>query len=271
MVSGMDFNFALLERLLVTPGVPGREHRIRALVLEELEGLADAVSVDALGSVLAVKHATAAPAEGEPTRVMVAGHMDQIGFLVSFVDDKGFLYLNSVGGFDTRNLFARLVKVCPDPMDPSRDVLGVLNAAVKPVHIASPEDRKKVPELREFVVDLGLPVDQVKAQFKIGDMVVLRAEVHRMGEHVVSQCLDNRIAVWVLLETLRQLKTREHTCELHAVFTVQEEVGLRARRRRVIRSSQTWRLGWIQRWRWIRLGLVRTKRVPDWGMVRRSQ
>ena len=99
----------LLEKLTQTPGVPGRESRIRDLILQEIEGLFDEVSIDPMGSVIAVRKPTAPDAgdadSGVPTRVMVAAHMDQIGFLVRHVGDDGFLRVQNVGGFDTRNLF----------------------------------------------------------------------------------------------------------------------------------------------------------------------
>ncbi|MEM7681523.1 MAG: M20/M25/M40 family metallo-hydrolase [Planctomycetota bacterium] len=236
-------NIELLERLVATPGVPGREHRVRDIVLEELDGLADHVEVDAMGSVIAVREPrqavktgkkkkgasrkkTTAP-KGEPARIMLAAHMDQIGFLVSHIDDRGFCYLNPVGGFDPRNLFARKVTVCPDPADPSLDLVGVMNPGGKPIHVASPEERRKVPTVREFTVDLGLPADKVKKKVRIGDMVVIRTEPERLGDRFVSQALDNRVAVWTAIEALRALDATGHACEVVAVFTVQEEVGLR--------------------------------------------
>jgi len=213
----------LLETLVMTAGVPGREHRVRELILRETQGLFDETRIDPMGSIIGVKKPTR-PSD-KPLRIMLAAHMDQIGFMVRFIDDKGFIRVNPVGGFDTRNLFARLCTVCPDVRDPSRDLPGVLNPGGKPIHIASEEDKKKVPEIGEFAIDLGLPADQVKAQVKIGDMVVLSAPLRRVGNTVVSQCLDNRVACWIAIRALQQLQ--DHTCEIHCVFTVQEEVGLR--------------------------------------------
>ncbi|MFA9476934.1 M42 family metallopeptidase [Phycisphaerales bacterium AB-hyl4] len=217
----------LLKELVEAAAVPGREHRMRELVRERVASLVDEVRVDALGSVIAIRKPR--PSKGkpakQPTRVMLAAHMDQIGFLVKYVDERGFIRLNPVGGFDTRNLFARLVTVCPDLKDPAKDLPGVLNPAGKPIHIASDEDRKKVPDIEEFVVDLGLPGDEVRKQVKIGDMVVLRSALIEVGATAVSQCLDNRVACWIVLRALEQLE--HHDCEVQAVFTVQEEVGLR--------------------------------------------
>lgn len=218
-------NIELLRKLTATPGVPGREHRIRKLILEEIDGVFDEVDVDPLGSIIAVKKPTDPPKDGKPPRVMLASHMDQIGFLVRFIDDKGFLRIGNVGGFDTRNLFARLVRICPDPENPDLDFNGVLNPAGKPVHIATEEEKNKIPKIEEFSVDTGLTADEVKQKTKVGDMVVMHSQFEEIGNSVVSQCLDNRIACWIVIEAMRALK--QHHCEIHVVFTVQEEVGLR--------------------------------------------
>lgn len=221
-------DLALLERLCRTPGVSGREHRVRELILKETKGMFDSVTVDPMGSIIAVKKprpVKKAKTGAETTRVMLAAHMDQIGFLVSHVAKDGWVSLFPVGGFDTRNLFARTVTICPDPNDPRKDMIGVLNPGGKPVHVASPEERKKVPEVKEFIVDLGLPAKEVLKKVKIGDMVVLNAPVEYIGDHMVSQAMDNRVACWIAIEAVRRLK--HHDCEIHCVFTVQEEVGLR--------------------------------------------
>ncbi len=220
----------LLEQLTTTPGIPGREHRVRELIRSHVEPLFDLITVDPMGSLICVRRPRPGPrmageTPGAPLKVMLAAHMDQIGFMVRHIDDDGFVRLNAVGGFDTRNLFARMVTICPDPMDPSRDLPGVLNPGGKPIHIASEEDKKKIPEMQEFVVDLGMSGDQVRSKVRIGDMVVLRAPFQEVGEMVVSQCLDNRVACWIAIRAIEKLS--HHDCEIHCVFTVQEEVGLR--------------------------------------------
>ncbi len=213
----------LLEALTTTAGIPGREHRVRDLILRETKGLFDETRIDAMGSLICVKKPTQPSVN--PPRIMLAAHMDQIGFMVRHIDDKGFVRVNPVGGFDTRNLFARTCVICTDIRDPAGDLPGVMNPGVRPTHIATDEDRKKIPDISDFVIDLGLPADEVKAKVKIGDMVVLTAPVVHVGNTVVSQCLDNRVACWIAIRALQQLK--DHSCEIHCVFTVQEEVGLR--------------------------------------------
>ena len=213
----------LLKELTTTPGIPGREHRVRQLILEQINGLFEEIQVDAMGSIIAVKKPTRS--SPNPLRVMLAAHMDQIGFMVKHIDDKGFLRINSVGGFDTRNLFARMCTVCPDVRNSKTDLKGVLNPGGKPIHISDPQERKKIPEVNELTVDLGLPLEQVRKRVKIGDMVVLDAPAQQVGKTFVSQCLDNRVACWIAIRAIEKL--RSHSCEIYCVFTVQEEVGIR--------------------------------------------
>jgi putative aminopeptidase FrvX len=215
----------LLQKLTQTPSVPGRENRIRSVIRDYIESakLFDEISVDAMGSLIAVRKAR--PAVGSPSvtskKVMLAAHMDQIGFMVRHIDENGYLRINPVGGFDARNLFARKVRVCTA----SGDLPGIMNAAGKPIHISSEADRKKVPEVTEFFVDVGLSAEAVKGRIVIGDMVVLDGPFEIVGDSVVSQCLDNRVGCWAQIRGIENLK--HHTCDIYAAWTVQEEVGLR--------------------------------------------
>ncbi|SLN52055.1 M42 family metallopeptidase [Roseisalinus antarcticus] len=214
-------NIDLLRRLCETPGVPGHEERVRALIEAEVGGLFDEVSTDVMGSLHCVRRAAS---EGAP-KVMLLCHMDEIGFLVSHITDKGFVYLQPVGGFDPRNLFSRRVLVCTG----SGDLKGVMNPGGKPVHISSPEDRKKVPEVSDFFVDLGLGAATAD-KVSIGDYVVMDEPFLEMGDKVVSKALDNRIACWLGIESIRALGDGGRGAEIHVVFTTQEEVGLRGAR-----------------------------------------
>lgn len=219
-------NIDLLRRLCETPGVPGREHRVRELIETEVRDLVDDMRTDAMGSLLTRK-APVKDGEGEPTKIMLLCHMDEIGFLVSHVSDEGFVHVDPVGGFDPRNLFSRRVLVCTG----EGDLKGVMNASGKPIHTASPEDRKKIPEPGEFFIDLGLG-KEAKERVRIGDYVVMDEPLIEIGDKIVSKALDNRIACWIGIEVLRKLKDEgaAHACELHVAFTAQEEVGLRGAR-----------------------------------------
>jgi putative aminopeptidase FrvX len=210
----------LLKRLSETAGVPGREERVRAVIERELEGLVDSVDTDAMGNLIAVKRSKHQDAK----RVMLSAHMDEIGFYVKHIDDKGFIRVHNVGGFDTRNLFARQVMVHASGQG-GKDLLGIMNPATKPIHIATAEERKKVPELREFAIDLGLDADKVKELVRVGDMVSLIQAFHDLGEVVTGKALDDRASCYVLIEVLRSLENPRY--DTYAVFSVQEEVGLR--------------------------------------------
>lgn len=214
-------NLALLKALCETPGVPGNEHRVRDLIMGEIDGMFDTVKTDPMGSLLCTRNGT-----GEaPTKVMLLCHMDEIGFLVSHISKDGYLYLQPVGGFDPRNLFSRRVRVCTD----HGDHLGVMNPGGKPLHIASPEDRKKVPDVGEFFVDLGMG-KAAHDVVKVGDFVVMEEPFIEIGDKIVSKALDNRIACWLGIEVMRALGDKGKGAELHVVFTSQEEVGLRGAR-----------------------------------------
>ncbi len=214
-------NIDLLRRLCETPGVPGHEERVRDLVLSETKGLFDTVETDVMGSLHCIRKGTGK----SPQKIMLLCHMDEIGFLVSHISEKGFLYLQTVGGFDPRNLFSRRVLVCTD----GGDLKAVMNPGGRPVHIASPADRKKVPDPHEFFVDTGLGA-KAKDHVKVGDMVVMDEPFLEMGDKVVSKALDNRIACWLGIEAIRGLGKSKTKAEIHVVFTTQEEVGLRGAR-----------------------------------------
>lgn len=214
----------LLRRLCETPGIPGREERVRELVEREIEGLFDDVRTDAMGSLICTRRPRGGGGDGGP-RIMIAAHMDEIGFYVRHVDDKGFVWLNPAGGFDARNLFSRRVLVCGR----DGDHVGVMNPGGKPIHISTPDERKKVPELDEFFVDLGMDADEVQAKVQVGDYVVMHEPFIEQPRKVVSKALDNRIACFVGIESMRKLVDAggDHAAEIVVAFTTQEEVGLR--------------------------------------------
>jgi endoglucanase len=212
----MNHDYDLLQQLSEAPGVPGREEQVRSLIRAALGELARDATVDGMGNLIV----NVAGPEGAPT-VMVSAHMDEIGFVVSHIDKDGFLRLQNLGGFDTRNLFARHVTVHTR----GGQRIGVLNPGVKPIHISSEEERKQIPEMQDFVVDLGLEAETVKAEVRVGDMVTLLVPFHDLGRTVSGKALDDRTGCWILVETLRRLKAP--AVNVAAVFTVQEEVGLR--------------------------------------------
>lgn len=222
-------NIDLLRNLCEIPGIPGREERVRSFIEKEVDGLFDTMEVDPLGSLICRRKATKkGRSRRKPKTVLIAAHMDEIGFYVRHIDSNGHLWVNPAGGFDTRNLFSRRVLVCTD----KGDHVGVMNPGGKPVHIASPEERKRVPEASEFFIDLGMAPEKVAKLVKIGDFVVMHEPFLDQPQSVVSKAIDNRFACWMAIEALRVVsRTRgamsKHSVDIVVAFTVQEEVGLR--------------------------------------------
>jgi endoglucanase len=208
-------NLELLTELCETPGAPGREERIRAVVRRELEPHADSIEVDPLGNLIARRAGSGGP------RLMLSAHMDEIGFMVTHVEDGGFLRLIPLGGFDPKTLTAQRVIV-----HGREDLLGVLGT--KPVHLMSDEEKRKAPALDDYFVDLGLPVERVRALVRAGDVVTRERAMARLGDLVTCKSLDNRAGLYVMIEAFRGLG--DHHCEVVAVASVQEEVGLRGAR-----------------------------------------
>ena len=210
-------NLPLLKSLSEAPGVPGREERVRDILKREFDGLFEEVTIDPLGSLIGKKRG---PAGGK--RVLLACHIDEIGFYVRHIDDKGFIRIHNAGGFDTRNLLARRVRI---QSSSGEEIIGVMNPGGRPIHIAKEEDKKKIPEINDFFIDLFLPAEEVKKKVRVGDPVTLVQEFSELGECVSGKCLDNRVAAFVAVEALRKAKSLKYEVILAA--TVQEEVGLR--------------------------------------------
>lgn len=210
-----------LKQLSEMPGVPGREERVRDLILSQTEGLWDETRTDAIGNLICRKKPGKAAGNKAAIKVLIACHIDEIGFYVRAIDDKGRLRLQNVGGFDTRNLFARRVLV-----QGRRDVLGVMNPAGRPIHMASDEEKKKIPEMSEFFVDLFLPKEEVDKLVQVGDPVTLVQQFEEIGEVVNGKCLDNRVASWVAINAIRKVG-KKSSCDIYYAATVQEEVGCR--------------------------------------------
>jgi tetrahedral aminopeptidase len=216
-------NMKLLSKLTETPGLSGREERIRAVIEQDVAGLFDDIRTDAMGNLICRRQPRGKRREaGRPLRVLLAGHMDEIGFYVSHVDKKtGFLRLQNVGGFDTRTLLARRVVVQTE----SGDLHGVMFAG-RPIHVMSEDERKKIPDMDDIFVDLMTNSKKVAGSVRVGDPVTLWQPMSEIGDACVGKAMDNRIAHWVIINAVRQAAAR-HRCEIIYAATVQEEVGLR--------------------------------------------
>ncbi len=207
-----SLNINLLKEICETPGAPGYEQRIREVVLREIRPLADEVQVDHMGNVTAIKKGR------EPKKVMIAAHMDEIGFMVTHIDDNGFLRFHTLGGFDPKTLTAQRVIV-----HGRKDIIGVMGS--KPIHIMTTEERNKVMQTTDYFIDLGMPKKEVDELVRVGDPITRQSELIQMGNCVNCKSIDNRVSVFILIETFRLLKNLPY--DVYGVFTVQEEVGIR--------------------------------------------
>ena len=151
---------------------------------------------------------------------MVAAHTDEIGYLVKYIDDKGFLRLQTLGGHDPANMVSQRVLVTTSDGEVLR---GALQPTRKPPHVAAEE--QKPPKDDEFFVDLGMDAETVKEKVRIGDFVVMDRTLEKVGDDFMGKAMDDRIGVFAMYEALRALG--DHTATIFAVATSQEEVGLR--------------------------------------------
>lgn len=208
-------NVSLLKQICEIPGAPGFEKPIRDLVISLVKPHVDELHIDNIGNVIALKKGVRNP---DGKRVMLAAHMDEIGFIVSHIDEQGFLRFNTLGGFDPKTLTAQRVIV-----HGKKDLIGVMGS--KPIHVMTPEEKTKLPKTTDFFIDLGMPKEEVEKYITIGDPVTRDRELIEMGDCVNCKSIDNRVAVFIVVEALKQLKNPAY--DVYATFTVQEEVGIR--------------------------------------------
>jgi endoglucanase len=213
-------NVKLLQRLTEAHGTSGFEDAIRIIVRQELKGFCD-FETDAMGNLICRREPTAKTKKGPPRRLMLAAHMDEIGFMVRHIDEKGFLRVNPLGGWDPRQMASQRV-VVHAKADP---VPGLLMASSKPKHMLTPEEAAKAPKVEDYFVDTGLPVDEVRQRVRLGDPVTMSRSFIQLGELMSCKAMDDRVAVYTMIEAVKAAK--KHAVDLYAVATVQEEIGLR--------------------------------------------
>ncbi len=209
-----------LRRLVEAGGPSGYEQPVQAIYREQAESYGAEVEIDVLGNAIATLNRGGAP------RVMLAGHADEIGFLVRWIDDDGYLYFGPVGGWDAEVPIGQRVTV-HGTGGPLPGVIGK-----RAIHLMDEEDRKKKSELHKLWIDVGARSRaEAEALVAIGDPVTMRVPFERLqGELAAAKSFDNRMAVWICGETLRLLQGKQFPAAVYSVSTVQEEIGLRGAR-----------------------------------------
>lgn len=208
-----------LKKASMAHGVTGYEFlNVAGLVKEAMAGLVDEVRQDVLGNVIGVRRG-----EGPEPRpkVMLAGHMDEVGLMVTKIEEGGFLRFTGMGGVDPRILPGHEVIVYG-----RRPLPGVIG--VKPPHLTSPEEVGKAHKMEDLFIDVGIPEEEVKNLVKVGDVVTYRRQVTELlGDVLAGKSFDDRAGVAVILVCLEELKKYKVSADVYAVATTQEEVGLR--------------------------------------------
>ena len=200
----------LLQQLTETFGPSGYEDNIRALVRTEVESLADEIRVDALGNLIARKKPS--KQNDDTKKIMIAAHMDEIGLIVSHVDQKGFVRFSAIGSVMRRYVLAGRVRF--------------LNGVQGVIGYDRLDNLNELPTLDKVYIDVGA-TSKKDCPVKIGDVAAFERPFTEMGNRLVAKSLDNRVGVLVGIETLRALQGKSTSHDLYFVFTTQEEVGLR--------------------------------------------
>ncbi len=211
--NGLDF----LKRILETPSPSGYERPVQDVVRDYVGQFADEVTTDLHGNVVACVN------PGKPLRVMFAGHCDQIGLLVSHIDENGFLYTQTIGGWDPQQLIGQRMTVWT--------ASGPLAAVIarKPIHLLNEEERKQVVKAKDMWLDVGMAnADEASEVVRVGDPVTLELGFQEMRNQLAnSPGMDDKTGLWVAVEALRRARAKDLAVSLYAVSTVQEEIGLR--------------------------------------------
>lgn len=208
---------AFLKRLLDTPSPSGYERPIQDVVRQYVAEFADEVSTDLHGNVIACKNPRG------KLRVMFAGHCDQIGMLVTHINDNGFLYAQTIGGWDAQQLIGQRMVIWTS----SGPIPAVISR--KPIHLLSDEERKQVVKLDDLWLDIGAK-SKAEAQelVRVGDPVTLKLGFQEMRNGLAnSPAMDNKCGLWVCIEGLRRASQKKLNVAVYAVSTVAEEIGLR--------------------------------------------
>ena len=211
-----DFNF--LKQLVETPSPSGYEQPAQRVIKNQLDDVADDLHTDVMGNLIARLDGQGGP------KVMLAGHCDEIGFMVQFVDDRGFIYFGAIGGVDPHLAPGQRVLI----HTAKSEVPGVIGK--KAIHLIEPKDREKVINLKKQFIDIGCSSrEEVESLIRIGDPVTFSVGVQLLqSDRATSRAFDDKMGAFIVTEVMKRVKeTGTIAADLYAVSTVQEEIGLR--------------------------------------------
>ncbi|NOZ63749.1 MAG: M42 family metallopeptidase [Caldiserica bacterium] len=213
-------SLAFLEKLITLPSPSGYEIDVQRCIKKELSSITPRVETDVMGNVFGILNPDGVP------RVMLAGHCDEIGLMVNFISEEGFIYFRSIGGIDPHLLPGRRVNIWGKK--------GVIKGVIgrKPIHLLEDEERKKVNKIGELFIDVGVKKkEELQDKVSIGDPVTFQEGLEFLNQEIaVARGFDDRIGAFMVVEVLRSLKGENFPASVYGVSTVQEEVGLRGAR-----------------------------------------
>lgn len=210
-----NVNLPLLKELTEAHGVSGQEGAIRQIVRRELGSICD-IRSDSMGNLICTKKGSG------NKKVMIAAHMDEIGFVVKHIDKDGFIRLATLGGWDPRQMNSQRVKLRTRT---GEELQGVLMYGTKPAHLLSDAEAREGQKIDNFFVDLGLSGDEVRTKVSIGDQITMDRPFVELGQCVTCKAMDDRVGLFVMIEAVKSVGV--HDTDIVAVATVQEEIGLR--------------------------------------------
>src|SRR6478735_3125645 len=210
-----------LRQLLETPSPSGFEQQIQQVVRNHAKGFADEVRTDSHGNVFAVRFPEGKPADAP--RIMLAGHCDQIGLMVQYIDAEGFLYIQPIGGWDMQILLGQYLTVWTK----DGPVTGVV--ARRAIHLLKPDERNKVPDFMDIWVDIAAKnKEEAESLVRCGDPVTFALGYRPLrNDLAASPAMDDKVGLWVCMEAVRLLQGRSLQAAVYGVSTVAEEIGLR--------------------------------------------
>lgn len=215
----VEESVAFLRELSEARGVSGFEGEVRNLIFSRIRELVDEHRVDALGNLITLRKARAESREPVPEKVMLSAHMDEVGLMITRIEKNGLLRFRPVGGLDPRLLLAKRVLIG------DKKIPGVIG--VKPIHLLEPEERKQAPSFQKMAIDIGVTSQSAAESLtRVGDYATFDTAFEELGGTAKGKAFDDRAGCAVLIELLKE----DYPFDLQAVFTVQEEVGLRGAR-----------------------------------------
>lgn len=207
----------LLENLSNASSISGREYPLNDTLISTFEKYADDITVDALGNIIILKKGK--KIDYNP-KIMLAGHMDEIGLMVKNIEDNGFIKFTNIGGIDPRTILGQEVIV-----HGSEDLFGVIGS--KPPHLQEESEVNKAVKMEDMIIDIGYCKEDLKDMVNVGDFISINREFQELeGERVTGKSLDNKAGIASMYEAIKELDKIEHEADVYFVLTVQEEVGM---------------------------------------------